>query len=75
MLKGIPNVVFTDNTDEYMPNIVHDYIERNHIGLVAMMNKKHTFLERLMMKQNVDAVGYHSQTPFLVLPDTSEISK
>ena len=75
MLKGIPNVVFTDNTDEYMPNIVHDYIERNHIGLVAMMNRKHTFLERLMMKQNVDAVGYHCQTPFLVLPDTSEISK
>ena len=75
LLKDIPDVVFTDNTDEYMPNIVHDYIDKHRIGLVAMMNRKHTFLERLIMKQNVDVVGYHSQIPFLVLPDTSEISK
>ncbi|MEE1962745.1 universal stress protein [Allomuricauda taeanensis] len=75
LLKDIASVIFIDNTDEYMPNIVHDYIDKGNIGLVAMMNRKHSFLERLILKQNVDVVGYHCQIPFLVLPDTSKISK
>lgn len=75
LLKDIASVIFIDNTDEYMPNIVHDYIDKGNIGLVAMMNRKHSFLERLILKQNVDVVGYHCQIPFLVLPDTSKIFK
>lgn len=75
LLKDLHEVVFTDDTSEYMPIIVLDFIEKHHIGLLAMMNRKHSFLERLIMKQNLDVVGYHSPIPFLVLTDTSEISK
>ena len=71
LTKGI-TTVFQDITDEYMPNIVHSYVEKHNIDLVAMMNRKYTFLQRLLFKQKVDAVGYHSAVPFLVLPDTSE---
>ena len=74
LLEGV-TTVFQDITDDYMPNGLHAYIEKNAIGLIAMMNRKHSFLERLVLKQNVDAVGYHSAVPFLVLPDTAEISK
>ncbi|MEZ4811617.1 MAG: universal stress protein [Allomuricauda sp.] len=74
LLKGIPTV-FHDVAEDYMPNIVHSYVKKNSIGLIAMMNRKHSFLDRLVLKQNVDSVGYHSEVPFLVLRDTSELSK
>ena len=75
IFRTLPDVVFTDSTGEYMPNIVHSYIDKNNIGLVAMMNRKHTFLGQLLLKHHVDVVGYHCQVPFLVLPDTSELPK
>jgi nucleotide-binding universal stress UspA family protein len=64
--------VWQDITEEYMPNVVHDYVAKNDIDLVVMMNRKHSFLERLLLKQNVESVGYHSAVPFLVLRDTSK---
>lgn len=70
LIKDVPNI-FLDIIDENMPNIVHSYVEENKIGLVAMLNRKHTFLQRLLFRQNVDSIGYHSSVPFLVLPDTS----
>ncbi|WP_396590174.1 universal stress protein [Allomuricauda sp. R78024] len=74
LLKGL-SVVFQDITDAYMPNVVHSYVEKNDMDLIVMMNKKHSFLERLLLKQNVDSIGYSSTVPFLVLHDTSEIIK
>ncbi len=71
MLDAIPSK-FQDVTNDYMPNLVHSYVARNDIDLVAMMNRKHTFLQRLFFKQNVDSVGYHCDVPFLVLPETSK---
>jgi nucleotide-binding universal stress UspA family protein len=66
------NHKFQDVTDDYMPNIVHSYVEENRIDMVAMLNQKHTFLRRLLFRQNVDSIGYHCTIPFLVLPDTSK---
>ncbi|NNC33814.1 MAG: universal stress protein [Croceitalea sp.] len=65
-------VVWQDITKEYMPNVVHEYADKNNIDLVVMMNRKHSFLERLLLKQNVEAIGYHSAVPFMVLRDTSK---
>ena len=55
---------------ELMPNAIHEYVEKNRIGLLAIMNKKHSFLERLITKSTVDSIGYHSRIPFLVIPET-----
>ncbi|WP_350285334.1 universal stress protein [uncultured Croceitalea sp.] len=68
-------VVFQDVTKQYMPNVVHNYTDKNQIDLIVMMNKRHSFLDRLLLKQNVDVIGYSSSVPFLVLRDTSEIIK
>ena len=70
MVNHMPSL-FEDITDGYMPNIVHAYVEKHNIDLVVMMNKRHSFLRRLLFRQNIDQVGYHCAVPFLVLPDTS----
>ncbi|NDV44123.1 universal stress protein [Flagellimonas sediminis] len=75
MFKNLQDIVFVDTTEEYMPNIVHTYIEKNHVGLVVMMNRKHQFLDQLLLRHHVDMLGYHCDIPFLVLRDTSELSK
>ncbi|MCK0135090.1 universal stress protein [Arenibacter sp. S6351L] len=55
---------------ELMPNAIHEYVEKHRIGLLAIMNRKHSFLERLITKSTLDSIGYHSRIPFLVIPDT-----
>ncbi len=55
---------------ELMPNAIHEYVEKHRIGLLAIMNRKHSFLERLITKSTVDSIGYHSRIPFLVIPET-----
>jgi nucleotide-binding universal stress UspA family protein len=57
---------------ESMPNAIHEYVEKHRIGLLAIMNRRHTFLHRLINKSTVDSIGYHSRIPFLVIPDTWE---
>jgi len=74
-LKSMVNTLtskFQDIIDDYMPNIVQAYVEENDIDMVAMLNRKHTFLERLLFRQNIDSVGYQSTVPFLVLPYNSK---
>ena len=57
---------------ELMPNAIHEYVEKHRIGLLAIMNRKHTFLHRLINKSTIDSVGYHSRIPFLTIPDSWE---
>jgi nucleotide-binding universal stress UspA family protein len=57
---------------ELMPNAIHEYVEKHSIGLLAIMNRKHTFLHRLINKSTVDSIGYHSRIPFLAIPDRWE---
>ncbi len=70
--KDLPHV-FTEQRAAMMPEGVHEYVRQYEPELLAMMNRKHGFLERWLFKQNVDAIGFHTTVPFLVLPDTSEI--
>ncbi len=56
---------------QLMPNAIHEYIEQNDTSLLAMMNRKHSFFDRLLVKPNIDSIGYHTKIPFLALPQTS----
>ncbi|MCM4173298.1 universal stress protein [Arenibacter sp. TNZ] len=64
------NHCFEQVKGEIMPNALHLYVEKHRVGLLAIMNRKHSFLERLITRSTVDAIGYHSRIPFLVIPDT-----
>ncbi|NHF59718.1 universal stress protein [Flavobacteriaceae bacterium TP-CH-4] len=65
---------FVELKGALMPDAIHEYVREREIDLLAMMNRKHSFLERLLLKQNVDSVGYHTETPFLVIPETAPIN-
>lgn len=56
-----------------MPDAIHEYIEQNNLSLLAMMNPKHSFFERLLSKQNIDSIGFHTKVPFLVIRDTADM--
>lgn len=62
--------LFEQVKDKLMSNAIQDYIEVHPTGLLAMMNHKYSFLNRLMIKPHVESIGYHTKVPFLVLPDT-----
>ncbi|MGB5554679.1 MAG: universal stress protein [Flavobacteriaceae bacterium] len=56
-----------------MPEAILEYISENQIDLLTMMNRKHSFFERILIKQNVDQIGFHVKIPFLVVRDTAEL--
>ena len=60
---------FEWDNDNLMPNAIHKFILDHDIDMLVMMNRKHSFFERLLFKPNVDAIGFHTTIPFLVLPD------
>ncbi|MCK5441692.1 MAG: universal stress protein [Maribacter sp.] len=66
---------FEEIEGHLMPNAIYEYIDEHYPNLLAMMNRKHSLLERLLTKQNVDSIGFHTKIPFLVMRDTSKITK
>ena len=66
---------FVLDRNRLMPTAVYEHLEESNAGLLAMMNRKHNFFERLLIRQNVEVFGFHVDVPFLVIPDTSDINK
>lgn len=64
--------VFKETRSEYMPDAIHIFVRDNNIDLLAMMNPKHSFMERLLLQQNVDEIGFQVNAPFLVIRDTAK---
>lgn len=60
---------FISESGKLMPSAIHDYIKEHESGLLVMVNRKHNFLERLLVKQNIDTIGFHTTVPFMVMPD------
>ncbi len=61
------------NTDLF--TTVEDYILYNDIDLLAMMSRKHSFLERLFTRHNVETFAFKVSIPFLVMPNTGQLLK
>jgi nucleotide-binding universal stress UspA family protein len=55
-----------------MPNVIHEYMDQHNTGLLAMMNRKHSYLDRLLVQSKIDSIGYHTKIPFLVMPYTAQ---
>jgi len=47
---------------------VNDFIRINEISLLAMVNKKHSFFERLLTTHKVEDFGFKTNIPLLVMP-------
>jgi len=61
------------NTDLF--KTVEHYILYNDIDLLAMMSRKHSFLERLFTKHNIETFAFQVSIPFLVMNNTGELIK
>lgn len=66
---------FAEQKGALMPDAVIDYIIEHNFGLLTMMNRKHSFMERLLWRQNIDQIGFHTPVPFLVIRDTTNAVK
>lgn len=69
------NADFVEERGKLMPDAIHEYMETHKTGLLVMMKRKHPFFERLLVQQHIDAIGFHSTTPFLAIPQSDEIKK
>ena len=44
-----------------------EYISKNKMDLLVMVNSRHSFLEDLLYRSTVDKIGLHPKIPFLVM--------
>ncbi|WP_298556429.1 universal stress protein [uncultured Algibacter sp.] len=58
---------FIDAPSDDMFNVVHNYIRKNNINMLAIMNKKHSFLERLFKTHTVERFAFKIDIPLLVM--------
>jgi nucleotide-binding universal stress UspA family protein len=63
---------FVDLESEDMFDTIHDYIEAHEIKMLAMMSRKHSFLERLFARHLVETFVFKIDIPFLVMENTGE---
>lgn len=66
---------FDQISGKHVADAIQEYMDTNQMDLLAMQNRKHHFWERLLMRQNVNAIGFHLKVPFLVLRDTGKSIK
>ena len=74
LLKGIPHQ-FEDLQNGLMPGAVMNYLSDSDFDLLVMMNRRHSLIEQLLWPQNVERIGFQVKIPFLVIRDTSRVSK
>ncbi|WP_224491438.1 universal stress protein [Robertkochia flava] len=64
------NYDFLEIQEGYMPDAIKDMIDEGPYDLLVMLNRKHSFLERLLLRQNVDSLGFEVEIPFMVLRES-----
>ena len=70
-LEDAPSV-FKETESDYMPDAMPIFSMDNNIELLAMMKPKYSFMERLLLKQHVDEIGFQVKVPFLVIRDAAK---
>ncbi|WP_166961181.1 universal stress protein [Yeosuana marina] len=71
--KHFSNVITYENIDSYSKDFyktVSGYIHANDIKLIALMRKKHSFLERLFNQHPEETLAFNIDIPFLVMENT-----
>ena len=72
-LKTYFSDVTYENIDSFSTDLyktLEEYVHANDIKLIAMMRKKHTFLERLFNRHPEETLAFNIDIPFLVMENT-----
>ncbi|MBQ0740388.1 universal stress protein, partial [Aquimarina celericrescens] len=48
---------------------VEDFQKQHKINLLVMIHNKHSFFENLLFTPVINKVAYHTNIPFLVIPE------
>lgn len=70
LLCGVPFIEEeTFKKKRSMAKTIMSCSDRPYIGMIAMVNNKHSFTEKLLREAVVKKVAFKSKVPFLVLPE------
>lgn len=58
------------SSEEPMENALESFATKHGINLLVLMYHKYGFLKRVLKKSFVEKVGFHTQVPLLILPDS-----
>jgi nucleotide-binding universal stress UspA family protein len=64
---------YIEAVDENIFKTIHEYVIKNNIKMVALVSKKHSFLERLFTRHTIETIAFHIDIPFMVMHDSSGI--
>ena len=62
---------FIDLESDDIFKTVQDYLGKNNIKMLAMMSRKHSFLERLFARHLVETFAFRIDVPFLVMENSN----
>ncbi|RMB64108.1 universal stress protein [Dokdonia sinensis] len=60
-------ITYTRKDEGDKAQIINNYIADKNISMLVMVNSKHTYMETLIHKSTIDAVGLNTKIPFLIL--------
>ncbi|MEY8019808.1 universal stress protein [Muriicola sp. E247] len=66
------NHEFHDVPSQEIIEGINGFKAKSRVDLLAMIQNKHTFLERLFIEPVIKKIGFHVTIPFLVLPHPNE---
>jgi len=56
------------SNDNDIASFIDFYIENNQVEMLVMIRRKHSFLERILLKSHTDLELANTQIPFLIIP-------
>ncbi len=60
--------LFHDVPNNEIINAINEFQAKEKINLLAMVQNKHTFMERLFIEPIIKKIGFHVTIPFMVIP-------
>nr|WP_321234069.1 universal stress protein [uncultured Psychroserpens sp.] len=66
------NHSFVELNEGHLFHTIDDYITNSSIDLLAMMSRKHSFLERLFVTHAVERFAFNLKVPLLVMENTGD---
>ena len=58
---------FLNQEGEDVPLIINDFIQKNNIDMLVMVNTRHAYFENVLNISTIEKIGWQIQIPFLVL--------
>ncbi|MFD0863831.1 universal stress protein [Sungkyunkwania multivorans] len=68
-LKGISHIFEDVEPNSNISKVINAFADKANIGMVAMVNNKHSFFEKLTHEPVIKRIAFKTNVPFLVLPE------